>query len=100
MNEVDFRAWLVESEINKKVASDCVSRVKKIERELGNCDLDSEFKKDECENILCALKHKGENPIMQQYKSANLPIGKHSLATYTYALKKYINFCKDYSPDL
>ena len=33
MNEVDFRNWLVKNDVNKKVQSDIVSRIKKIEKD-------------------------------------------------------------------
>lgn len=34
MNEVEFRKWLAEKSTNKKVQGDCISRLKRIEREL------------------------------------------------------------------
>ena len=39
MNEVDFRNWLVKNDVNKKVQSDIVSRIKKIEKEIENCEV-------------------------------------------------------------
>ena len=42
MNEVEFRNWLLKNGTNKKVQGDCVARLKRVERELGHCDLDGD----------------------------------------------------------
>ena len=42
MNEIDFRTWLSRQGVNKKVASDMVSRIKRIERETSHYDIDVE----------------------------------------------------------
>jgi hypothetical protein len=48
MNELIFRKWLANNGYNNKVVSDTVSRLKKLEHSVNNCDIDSEFKKDNC----------------------------------------------------
>ena len=40
MNEVEFRNWLVNKGVKTKVAGDIISRLKKIEREIENCDIE------------------------------------------------------------
>lgn len=37
---------------NKEVQGDCILRLKRIERELGHCDLDEQYRNDRCEFIL------------------------------------------------
>lgn len=97
MNEVDFRNWLAKSNKNKKVQSDIVSRVKAIQREMGNCDLDVEYNNDKCKTLLEAFKNKGLNDTMEQFGAVNLPIGKYSLGAYSYALRIYIQFLETQS---
>ena len=36
MNEIDFRLWLDKNNINKKVSSDIVSRLRRIEKEFNS----------------------------------------------------------------
>ena len=58
MNEMDFRIWLSHQDANKKVVSDIVSRLKRIEREITHCDIDVEYRKDECTSLLSLFKNK------------------------------------------
>lgn len=91
MNEIDFRIWLFRQGVNKKVASDTVSRIKRIERETNYCDIDIEYRKNKCSVLLALFKNKGINEQMNALETS-LPIGKYQLSTYKYALKKYIAF--------
>ena len=95
MDEIGFRAWLSSAGKDRKVQCDAVSRLKTLQRELGACDLDNEYSKDRCANILAALKSKGENDIMRSFGDVKLPIGKYTLSTYRYALNMYIQFRED-----
>ena len=92
MNEIDFRIWLSENNISKKVQSDMVCRLKKLQRELNNCDLDDCYKKDRCERLLKIFYNKGINMESEKYEAADLPFGKYQLSAYKYALNKYIDF--------
>ncbi len=94
MNEVNFRIWLSQNEKNKKVTSDSISRLKKLERELGIIDIDIEYNKDRCEYLLSLFENTGRNARMNKYKT-ELPIGKYSLNTYKYALRLYCKFLED-----
>ena len=38
MNEVEFRNYLINKGVKTKVAGDTISRLKRIEREIENCD--------------------------------------------------------------
>ncbi len=94
MNELDFRTWLSRQDANKKVISDIVSRLKRIEREITLCDIDIEYRKDECDTLLSLFRNKGINEQMNALETS-LPIGKYQLSTYKYALKKYIAFLSE-----
>lgn len=88
MNEIGFRKWLLENGKKGKVASDTISRLKKVERELGNIDMDEEYKKDQCCRVLKLFDNTGRNDEMDKYITT-LPIGKYYLSTYRYAVKLY-----------
>ena len=91
MNEIEFRNWMISSGKNKKVVGDTISRIKRIEHELGNIEVDDEYKKDQCSHLISLFENTGRNDEMKKY-SANLPVGKYSLNTYRYALNLYITF--------
>ena len=92
MNEVEFRSWLNNAGISRKVQGDLISRIKKIERVFGNCDIDEEYAKDSCAFLLSLFRNKGINEDMEKYRETNLPIGKYHLSAYKYSLQKYILF--------
>ena len=95
MNEVEFRNWLEKRNIKKKVQGDCVSRLKRIERELNHCDIDEQYRSDKCEYIMSLFLNMGENEEMKKYPGADLPIGKYYMSTYRHSLKQYIKFCEE-----
>ena len=92
MDEVNFRTWMSSKGVNSKVISDTVSRLKRLEKELGNCDIDEEYSADGCKRIVSALANNGNNEVMHSFQSTNLPIGKYYMSTFRYALKKYVDF--------
>lgn len=87
MNQVEFSNWIIGKGISKKVCSDLSSRLKRIEFELGNIDIDDEYKKDKCKEVLDKFSNTGIG-----FKDTNLPYKKYTISTYKYALKKYIEF--------
>lgn len=95
MNEVEFRHWLANKGVNKKVLGDTIYRLKRIERELENCDIDEQYRRDKCEYLLKLFLDMGNNDEMKKYPNVNLPIGKYYMCTYRYALKQYIEFSND-----
>ena len=95
MNEVEFRNWLANKGVNKKVLGDTISRLKRIERELENCDSDEQYHTDKCEYLLKIFLEMGNNDEMKKYPNIKLPIGKYYMSTYRLALKKYIEFSDD-----
>ena len=94
MNEIDFRIWLSQQGVNKKVSRDMVSRLKRIERDINRCDIDIEYRKDECSALLSLFRNKGINEQMNVLKTS-LPVGKYQLSTYKYALQRYILFLQE-----
>lgn len=95
MNEVEFRNWLINKGVKTKVAGDTISRLKRIEREIENCDIDEQYRSDKCEYLLKLFLDMGNNDEMKKYPNANLPIGKYYMSTYRHALKQYIHFSDD-----
>lgn len=91
MNEVDFRNWLTQNDVTGKIQCDCVSRLKRIERELA-CDLDEQFTKNKCEGLMLAFVNMGKNKEMERYGNTTFPIGKYYMSTYRRAIKQYVTF--------
>lgn len=92
MNELDFRNWLLKKGTSSKVVGDTVSRLKRIEREIENCDIDEQYRSDKCEFLKDLFKNQGNNDQMKKYPRAQFPIGKYYMNTYRYALKQYVLF--------
>lgn len=91
MNEVEFRKWMLEDGKNKKVVGDTISRLKRVEREIGHCDIDNEYQNDRCSKLLDLFSNKGENDEMKKYNTS-FPIGKYHMSTYRHAIKQYVKF--------
>lgn len=92
MNEVDFRNWLIKSDVNRKVQSDIVSRIKRIEKEINNCDIDEQYCSDRCEYLMSLFLNMGLNDEMEKYPCVNFPIGKYYMSTFRHAIKYYVRF--------
>lgn len=95
MNEVEFRNWLINKGTKTKVAGDTISRLKRIEREIENCDIDEQYRSDKCDFLLSLFLNMGINDNMKKYPTVNLPIGKYYMSTYRHSLKQYIQFCEE-----
>ncbi len=95
MNELDFRFWLSENGTSSKVQSDYISRLKRIERELGQCDIDDHYRTDHCEHLLKLFLNMGHNNDLKQYQPTSFPVGKYHMAAFRYALRKYVQFCDE-----
>ncbi len=94
MNEVEFRNWMISNDVNRKVQSDIISRIKKIEREIENCDIDEQYRSDRCESLMAMFLNMGKNNEMKKHPNANFPIGKYHMSTFRHAIKYYIMFCE------
>lgn len=95
MNTVEFNNWLLSNGTNKKVASDIVSRLKRIDRDLlyseSSTSVDEQFNIDSCSSLLeCLSKNNRDaNNIIQ---NSSLPVNKTEISNYKSALKKYIKY--------
>lgn len=96
MNEVDFRNWLTKNNVIRKVQSDIVSRIKKVEKEIENCDIDEQYRSDRCEYLMSLFLNMGLNEDMKKYPYANFPIGEYHMSTFRHAIKHYVRFCDEY----
>lgn len=96
MNQIEFANYLLNAGTDKKVVSDHVSRIKRIEKSIINCDIDEEYEKDNCVFLLSLFANKGENDQIKKVLIASLPIGTYTMNTFRYSIKKYIEFrdCK------
>lgn len=94
MNELEFRKWLNDNGTSKKMQSDLVSRIKRIEKEINHCDIDSEYHNDQCKGLLSYFEKNGCNERMDTIKNCTLPIGRYSMSSFRYSIKKYMHFKK------
>lgn len=99
MNEIEFRNWLVENGMKKKVISDYISRLKRIEREIDHCDIDEQYRNDKCQYLMTLFIKMGENEEMKKFPNTTLPIGKYHMSTFRLALKKYVEFRDTFRAD-
>lgn len=97
MNEIPFRNWLSTNGVNKKVISDIVSRLKRLERELSPLDIDEQYRSDRCQFLMRAFAKMGNTEGMKQFPNNSLPIGKYHMNTFRLALKRYVEFCNDFN---
>ena len=92
MYEIEFVQWLKAQGVSSKLCSDCVSRIKRIERSIKDCDIDEEYEKDRCEHLLSLFINVGKNKEMEMYLIGDLPIGKYYLSAFSYSVRKYVIF--------
>lgn len=97
MNEIEFREWLSRNNIPRKMQSDFVSRLKRFERAIGNCDIDEEYRRDKYEYLFSLFENKGINENMNRFNNVDLPIGGYQLSTFKYALNMYKQYLEDSS---
>lgn len=90
MKELDFRKWLNERSVSKKMQSDFVSRLKRLETKLEIYDIDEEYKFDKCQKLLKYLSDGCKNSPYS--KELNLQGTSNQYTVLKYALKKYISF--------
>ena len=95
MKELEFRQWMIQKGIKTKVQSDCISRIKRIEKELNHCDIDEQYRSDKCEFLMSLFVNMGQNDNMKKYPNAKLPIGKYYMSTYRHSIKQYVAFCEE-----
>ena len=90
MKELDFRKWLNENGVSKKMQSDFVSRLKRLEIRLEIFDIDEEYKSDKCQKLLKYLSEGCKNSPYS--KGLSLKGTSNQYIVLKYAVKKYISF--------
>ena len=96
MDIIYFRNWLINQNKNKKIISDIISRIKKVELLIGS-SIDEQDKKESCDFLLSLFNNKGINDQMNNFiinSNVSMPIGKYHLSAYKYAVNTYINYLK------
>lgn len=92
MDESGFRNWLALQDVRPKLASDMVSRIKKVIR-VTDFNLDEQYRIDGGRSVLSIFDQRGDNGSMDKFKDkTTLPVGRESLATYKLALRKYFSY--------
>ncbi len=97
MNEVEFKIWLSNNRTAPKIQSDLVSRLKRVEREIKDCDIDEQYRSDKCEYLMSLFSNMGKNPEMEKYPDSDFPVGKYTMNTFRHAIKCYVKFCDEKS---
>jgi len=77
------------------MSSDICSRLKRLERAVGNCDIDERYSQDRCASLFHLLDNKGANEIGDTVEEPGLPVVKSQLRVFKCALKKYVEFVDD-----
>ena len=90
MKELEYRRWLNKSGVSKKMESDFVSRLKRIETKLGIYDIDEEYKFDKCIRLMQYLSDGCKNSPYPKSLEFTGTSNQHTVLKY--ALKKYISF--------
>lgn len=98
MRRDDFKEWLL-ARVNKKPASDCVSRCKTVETAL-EIDLDEEFSIDKGKRLMGKMQYSiaderanKEAPDEFHFKdNANI---RYRMTNLRSAVNKYFEFCKE-----
>ena len=92
MDQIGFYNYLLRQGVEKKVCSDHVSRLKRIEKALKNCDLDEEYLKDRCKSLVVMMYKKNSKLEIKKRLIGTLPIGSYTMSTYRYSINKYIKY--------
>lgn len=90
MKELEYRQWLRNLGISKKMESDFVSRLKRLETKLCIYDIDEEYQYDKCTRLLKYLSSGCKDSPYP--KSLELLGTSNQYTVLKYALKKYISF--------
>lgn len=90
MKEIEFRKWLADNNVSKKMQSDFVSRIKRIEKGLEIFDVDEEYKKDKCEKLLKYLSGGCKERVYNQ--NLELLGTSKQYSVLKYAVNKYLSF--------
>lgn len=91
MEDARFKNWL-KNKYSKKISTDIVSRIRRVERYLETSSIEDEYEKDKCAFVLSIFENKGINERMRSLGKVDLPVGKYYLSTYRHAIERYIRY--------
>lgn len=82
---------------SRKLATDCASRVRKLERDFQGSygesfSLDKQFQTDKGESILALFTKAGQNEEAAKLKPGTLPIGSGQMYPLKSALSRYFEY--------
>ena len=100
MNDFDFYIYLIKNKTPKKVCSDIVSRLKRVEKSILDCDIEEEYYKDKCETLLRMFSNTGKNEELKKALIGSLPIGNYAMNAYKYAIRRYVVYMDWYATTL
>ncbi len=93
MNTAEFSNWLLSNGSSKKIASDIVSRLKRINYELiesiPSTNIDEQYNIDGCKLLLNSFNRNSSSNRKLLLKSS-LPFNKPEIANYKLSLSRYI----------
>lgn len=92
MNENGFYIYLRNLGMSTKVSRDNISRIKRVEKSIKNCDIDEDYRLDKCESLMNLFNKKIEIEEIKKVLIGRLPIGSYTMNTYKYAIRKYVAF--------
>ena len=97
MRKDEFREWM-QGRIKERPISDCLSRCGRVEKAL-NIDLDDEFSKDHCKEVLSRLSYsvadeKANKPALPSFEFKPGVSLRFRFTDLRSAVKRYINFCE------
>ncbi|MDO5018757.1 MAG: hypothetical protein Q4E02_05595 [Lagierella massiliensis] len=93
MNIMEFSNYLLSKGNKKKVVSDIVSRLKRIDNELilMGTSIDEQYSVDKC-NVLIKSFSRKTSDFEKMLKGSSLPLDKPEIANYKYSLNKYLGY--------
>ena len=91
MNECDFYIYLCRTNLSNKVCKDIISRIKRIENSIIDCDIDDEYDKDKCTYLLSLFDNKEIKKVLLK----PIPLESCAINNFKYAIRKYISFKKE-----
>ena len=95
MNDNGFYIYLINLGMSTKVSRDNISRLRRVEKSIKNCDIDEEYRKDKCESLLSLFNKNADLEDINKVLIGTLPIGSYTMNTYKYAIRKYVTFRDD-----
>lgn len=93
MNILELNNYLLSKGRKKKIVSDTISRLKRINNELIiiGTNIDYEYSKNRCAELMRSFNRKCPNS-KKILLGSSLPLDKPEIANYKYAVKQYVSY--------